>query len=85
MILCRLSADLRRSTMRSNVSMRISSLYVCNILPLGAYGAVYFLAISVVTILDSGDSSCEHSKGKRPLFGVTFQRGAVRTFQGGVR
>lgn len=41
----------------SDVSLGISSLYVCNILPLGAYGAVCFLAISVLIILDLGDSS----------------------------
>lgn len=67
----------------SDVSLRISSLYVCNNLPLGAYGAVCFLAISVPTILDLGDSSCEHSYKNRPSFGGFFSESSRQNLSGG--
>lgn len=49
--------------------------------------AVCSLAISVLTVLDLGDNSCEHSCNKKKIalfFRVTFLGAAIRIIQGGV-
>lgn len=65
-----------------SMCLRTPSLKVYNIQDKSLW-AVCFLAISVPTILDSGDNSCEHSYKNLSFFRVTFQRAAVRNIQGG--